>query len=191
MIKRILFALILSILLVNCKSNSNIVTSKEEAIEKGIYEYETDSKKKTSKKKSNRKKSTTYTAVPNLNKKIVNDALDNVGVKYRLGGTNKKGMDCSGLVFSTYENYDIRLPRTSTDMSRHGKVIKTKEALPGDLIFFKTNGRSVINHVGIITEINGETITFVHASTSKGVIISSTDDEYYSKTFAQINRVIN
>ena len=60
MIKRILFALILSILLVNCKSNSNIVTSKEEAIEKGIYEYETDSKKKTSKKKSNRKKSTTF-----------------------------------------------------------------------------------------------------------------------------------
>ena len=115
----------------------------------------------------------------------------NIGVKYRLGGTNKKGMDCSGLVFSTYENYDIRLPRTSTDMSRHGKIIKLKEALPGDLIFFKTNGRSVINHVGIITEINGETITFVHASTSKGVIVSSTDDEYYSKTFAQINRVIN
>lgn len=191
MIKRILFALILSILLVNCKSNSNIVTSKEEAIEKGIYEYDSETKKNTSKRKTNRKKSTTYTAVPNLNKKIVNDALDNVGVKYRLGGTNKKGMDCSGLVFSTYENYDIRLPRTSTDMSRHGKIIKLKEALPGDLIFFKTNGRSVINHVGIITEINGETITFVHASTSKGVIISSTDDEYYSKTFAQINRVIN
>lgn len=191
MIKRILFALILSILLVNCKSNSNIVTSKEEAIEKGIYEYDSETKKNTSKRKTNRKKSTTYTAVPNLNKKIVNDALDNVGVKYRLGGTNKKGMDCSGLVFSTYENYDIRLPRTSTDMSRHGKIIKLKEALPGDLIFFKTNGRSVINHVGIITEINGETITFVHASTSKGVIVSSTDDEYYSKTFAQINRVIN
>lgn len=191
MIKRILFALVISIVFVGCKSSSNIVTSKEEAIEKGIYEYDTDSKKTTSKKKSNRKKSTTYASVPNLNKKIVNEALDYVGVKYRLGGTNKKGMDCSGLVFKTYEIYDIRLPRTSIDMSRHGKKIDKSDAMPGDLIFFKTNGRSVINHVGIITEINQDEITFVHASTSKGVIVSSTTDDYYGKTFAQINRVIN
>lgn len=191
MMRKILFALIISIVVIGCKSNSNIVTSKEEAIEKGIYDYDSNNNENSPKKKSKRKKSATYAAVPNLNKKIVNDALDNVGVKYRLGGTNKKGMDCSGLVYSTYENHNIKLPRTSTDMSRHGKIIKTKEALPGDLIFFKTNGRSVINHVGIITEVHGDIITFVHASTSSGVIVSSTEDNYYSKTFAQINRVLN
>ena len=189
MLKKILFALLISIGFVACKSSSNIVTSKDEAIEKGIYDY--DSKTTSTAKKSTKKSSSKKTSIPSLNRQIVEDALDNVGVKYRLGGTNKKGMDCSGLVFSTYENHDVRLPRTSIDMSRHGKKIKKREALPGDLIFFKTNGRSVINHVGIITEINGDTITFVHASTSKGVIVSSTSDDYYNKTFAQINRVLN
>lgn len=188
MIKRLLFIFLISIAFVGCKSSSNIVTSKEEAIKKGIYDY--DSNTKTASRKSKKSTSKNYSS-SGLNQKIVDDALDNIGVKYRLGGTNKKGMDCSGLVFSTFENYDIRLPRTSIDMSRHGKKIKKKEALPGDLIFFKTNGRSVINHVGIITEIHDDEITFVHASTSKGVIVSSTTDDYYNKTFAQINRVIN
>lgn len=100
-------------------------------------------------------------------------------------------MDCSGLVFSTYGNYDISLPRTSIDMSRHGQKIKKNEAQPGDLIFFKTNGRSVINHVGIITEIVNDEIKFIHSSTKRGVIVSSTLDAYYSKTFAQINRVLD
>lgn len=191
MIKNLLIMLCLTTAFVGCKSSSSIVTSKKEAIEKGIYVYEEKESKKISSKKSHRKKTSKNNSIPDLNTKIVKDALENIGVPYRLGGTNKKGMDCSGLVFSTYENYDIRLPRTSIDMSRHGKQIKVKDALPGDLIFFSTNGRNVINHVGIITEINDNKISFVHASTSKGVIISSTNEDYYNDAFVQINRVTN
>lgn len=187
MIRNLLFALIVSTAFVACKSNSKIVTSKKEAIEKGIYDYDTTAKKVTSNKKQNH----TQSFPSKLNEKIVDEALDYVGVSYRTGGTTKNGMDCSGLVFKTFGEYDINLPRTSIDMSRHGKRIKKREAAPGDLIFFKTNGRSIINHVGIITEIDNDKIVFVHASTSKGVILSSTEDEYYNKTFAQINRVIN
>jgi len=188
MIKKALFAILISIAFVGCKSSSNIVTSKEEAIEKGIYDY--DSNKKTASRKSKKSTSKNYNSSA-LNQKIVNEALDFVGVKYRTGGTSKSGMDCSGLVYKTFGDYDISLPRSSNDMANHGKVIKKRDAEPGDLIFFKTNGRSVINHVGIITEIDSDKITFVHASTSKGVIVSSTADDYYNKTFAQINRVIN
>lgn len=190
MFKKILLALLISIGFVACKSSSNIVTSKKEAIEKGTYEYGKKTITETSKKndKRNNKNNTTNLE---LNNKIVSDAKNNVGVKYKLGGTTKKGMDCSGLVFSTYQKYDISLPRTSYGMSRHGKKIKLKEALPGDLIFFKTNGKSEINHVGIITEIRDDEVIFIHASTSKGVIVSSTKENYYADSFAQVNRVIN
>ena len=200
--KRIVLSLIVSVFLIGCKS-SKIVTSKEEAIERGIYDYDnsTVSTKKPTKKSSNttyteEKKSSTKStkesvATSSINQKIIDDALEFLGVRYRTGGTNKKGVDCSGLVFTAYGNNDVKLPRTSIDMSRHGKKISKRNAEPGDLIFFKTNGRSKINHVGIITEINSDEIKFVHASTSRGVIVSSTSENYYNKAFAQINRVIN
>lgn len=187
--KRIILCISISLLIIGCKSKSNIITSKEEAIEKGVYSYEDNDSKKS--KKKNKKETKKKASNHSLADKIVNEALDNIGVKYRLGGTTKSGMDCSGLVFSSFAEYDIKLPRTSIDMSRYGNEISKKKAQPGDLIFFKTNGRSVINHVGIVTEVNGDEIKFVHASTSKGVMVSSTNDEYYNKTFAQINRVID
>lgn len=204
--KKITCLFILALTIISCKTQSNIITSKEEAIEKGVYSYTKN--KKTNKKNTqsvliedsfaneseNEYDNTTYTRVSKsesaLANKIVDAALENLGVKYKTGGVTKTGMDCSGLVFSTYENYDVSLPRTSIDMSRHGEMISTKEAQPGDLIFFKTNGKTVINHVGIIVEVLPNEIKFVHSSTNKGVIVSSTSDAYYGKTFAQINKVL-
>jgi cell wall-associated NlpC family hydrolase len=75
-------------------------------------------------------------------------------------------------------------------MSKSGIRISKSEAKKGDLIFFKTNGRSVINHVGIVLEVIDDEIKFIHSSTSKGVIISTTKESYYGKNFAQINRII-
>jgi cell wall-associated NlpC family hydrolase len=72
-----------------------------------------------------------------------------------------------------------------------GVVINTGEAQKGDLIFFKTNGRRQINHVGMVVEVNDDEIKFIHSSTSNGVIISSTKERYYGKNFSQINRVIH
>jgi len=75
-------------------------------------------------------------------------------------------------------------------LANYGVTISKSEAKPGDLIFFKTNGRTVINHVGIIIEVIGEEIKFVHASVHRGVMINSLNDAYYKKTYAKINRVI-
>ncbi len=122
---------------------------------------------------------------------IVNLAKENIGIKYRSGGTSATGMDCSGMVYATFKKKDITVPRSSRDLARHGFKISKGEAKPGDLIFFKTNGRSVINHVGIVTEITENDIKFVHASVHRGVIISSLSEMYYTKAFVQINRVID
>jgi lipoprotein Spr len=128
------------------------------------------------------------------NKYIVNSlvktATDNIGTRYKAAGTTKNGFDCSGLVFSTFQSENIKLPRSSFEQSKIGKIIKFDDAQKGDLIFFKTNKSNQINHVGLITEANLQEIKFVHSSTSKGVIISSTKERYYHDSFAQINRVL-
>jgi len=100
-------------------------------------------------------------------------------------------MDCSGLVYSTFQKYDFSLPRSSNEMAKEGREVSVSKAQEGDLIFFKTNRSNSINHVGIITEIFEGEIKFIHSSTSKGVIISSLKESYYSKNFAQINRVLD
>lgn len=121
---------------------------------------------------------------------LIRKATDNIGVKYKAGGTTKNGYDCSGLVFTTFESENIKLPRPSYEQAKVGKIIKVSDAQKGDLIFFKTNRSKQINHVGLITEVNSNEIKFVHSSTSKGVIISSTKEAYYQNSFVQINRVL-
>lgn len=121
---------------------------------------------------------------------LISTASENIGVRYRTGGTTKDGFDCSGLMFSTFGAYDIQLPRTSFEQSQFGMKIDAENAQKGDLIFFKTNGRSQINHVGMVVEVCDGDIKFIHASVGGGVIISSIKEKYYSKRVTQINRVL-
>ena len=121
---------------------------------------------------------------------IIETAKKNLGRPYKSGGTTSAGFDCSGLVYVSFKKYDIFLPRASIEMSKVGKQVKEKDIQKGDLIFFKTNGKSVINHVGLVTEVNNDEIKFIHSSTTKGVMISSTKEPYFKKSYAQANRVI-
>ena len=121
---------------------------------------------------------------------LIERASENIGSRYRTGGTTKSGFDCSGLMCITFGAFDIKLPRTSHEQSNIGTKINTEEAQKGDLIFFKTNGRSQINHVGMVVEVCDDEIKFIHSSVSNGVIISSTKEKYYRKNFSQINRVL-
>jgi cell wall-associated NlpC family hydrolase len=122
---------------------------------------------------------------------MINNAMGFLGVRYSGGGTSLSGMDCSGMVTAVFNIFEKKLPRSSNEMAKVGEKVNKDEVQVGDLIFFRTNGRSVINHVGMVVEKIGDEIKFIHSSTSKGVIISSTEEPYYKRTFAQINRVIN
>ena len=121
---------------------------------------------------------------------LVSTASENIGTRYRMGGTTKDGFDCSGLMLTTFNNFDIQLPRTSIEQSKYGVKIDTEDAQKGDLIFFKTNGRRQINHVGMVVEVVDDDIKFIHASVSGGVIISSVKEKYYKKKVTQVNRVL-
>lgn len=121
---------------------------------------------------------------------LVSTASENLGTRYRYGGTTKNGIDCSALMCNTFSSFDIQLPRTSIEQSQYGVVVNSDEAQKGDLIFFKTSRRNRINHVGMVVDVSGGDIKFIHASVSEGVIISSVKEKYYSKKVTQINRVL-
>ena len=201
-----------------CKPTSSIITSKDEAVKKGIYKEPVLAKSNTVKKVKAQREYVSRQTVQVSNHKrdlalndknepdiiiekdnsestylieqLINSASDNLGTAYRAGGTTSAGYDCSGLMYSTFKKFDITLPRSSHEMAEAGTVIDQQNAKKGDLIFFINRGQSRINHVGMIVEVNGDDIKFIHSSTNGGVIISSLKESYYDRTFKQINRII-
>lgn len=106
------------------------------------------------------------------------------GTKYRSGGLNKDGIDCSGLVYITFKSrFGIVLPRSTDEMAEIGVAVPTGEWRAGDLLFFKTGiaGR----HVGVYIEEE----QFLHVSSSKGVIISRLSNPYWRRTYWKAKRI--
>ncbi len=124
-------------------------------------------------------------------KSILNDAEKYLGTPYKYAGNTSAGFDCSGLVCKVFDDNQMKLPRRSEDQSNAGKEINIREAKPGDLVFFATSGGSRVSHVGIVNEIgNDGEITFIHSSTSKGVIISSLNEKYWNNAYLFTRRVL-
>ena len=70
------------------------------------------------------------------------------------------------------------LGRSSSEIFSQCKQLSIEDAREGDLVFFKINSKN-ISHVGIFLKKK----LFVHASTSRGVIINNLDEAYYKKFF--------
>lgn len=109
--------------------------------------------------------------------KIISLGKKYMGVPYVYGGTTPSGFDCSGFVRYIYKKNGIGLPRVTSDMYRTGKAVSKSQLDEGDLVFFNTSGRGV-SHVGVYV---GNS-SFLHASTSHGVMVSSINDPYYWKS---------
>lgn len=108
-----------------------------------------------------------------------------IGVPHRAGGMDKKGVDCSGFTsILEKEIYDRSVPRTAKSMAESVKRKYEEELKEGDLVFFDFAGQK-FSHVGVYLHNN----KFVHASTSKGVIISDLKDPWYYKYFSRAGSI--
>jgi cell wall-associated NlpC family hydrolase len=106
------------------------------------------------------------------------------GVPYRAGGESRHGVDCSGFMQLTFrEQFDIDLPRDTSNQVLLGKAVAKRKLRPGDLVFFQIGRRT--RHVGVVIENN----KFLHASSSQGVMISDLDDAYWSRHYWQARRI--
>jgi len=107
------------------------------------------------------------------------------GTPYKLGGNDQRGIDCSGFTQQAYrQQFDLRIPRTTDKQLHFGTEVMRADILPGDLVFFSTGVK--LRHVGVYLGQN----EFLHASTSRGVMISRLDNIYWNERYLQSRRIV-
>lgn len=130
--------------------------------------------------------------VPEFVHDMIDYAGDFIGTRYVRGGKRPGGFDCSGFTGYIFKQFGIDLNCNSRSQYTQGDAVATEELLPGDLVFF--SGRAVshrrVGHVGIVTKVNDDgSFDFIHASVSRGVIVSASTEPYYSKRYIGARRV--
>ena len=175
MMKKTLTICILLVLITSCGSSQKLTKN-------------TSSKQRyTSSNNTPKVKST-----PTIADKIIWSAYEYRGTPYKYAGISKRGMDCSGLVYTSFKERDIILPRSSSLLYNEGHKIPLSNAKRGDLLFFKTTNksRSKVNHVAIVTRVDKGVVKFIHSTTSRGVIESAMTENYWKKAFIEAKRVL-
>lgn len=120
-----------------------------------------------------------------LVRRIAQTSVQYMGVPYVFGGTTPGGFDCSGYTRYVFANAGISLPRMADEQYWVGTAVSYANLQVGDLVFFTTY-TSGVSHVGIYMG-NG---TFIHASSSRGVVIDSMGSSYWSSRYVGAKRVI-
>ena len=127
-------------------------------------------------------------------KRMLSEAAKYRGRPYRWGATGPRQFDCSGFTGFVFKLMGYNLPRMSSEQYKIGKPVTRQELMPGDLVFFsRAASRGSVGHVGIVYSIDSESkdFTFIHASTSRGVIIESfSGSGYFVKRYVGARRVI-
>ena len=115
-------------------------------------------------------------------------ALALLGTPYVYGGTSRSGLDCSGFVLQVFGPFGVRLPRQSADQARAGVPVDQADLQPGDLLFFDTEGRGRVTHVGIYL---GDG-TMANANSYKGqvAIDQFQADRYWAPRYLGARRVL-
>lgn len=120
---------------------------------------------------------------------IVKYAKKQLGVPYKWAGADANGFDCSGFTSYVMKEFKVSLSRRAEDQYNSSTKVKQKNAQKGDLVFF--NNGSGISHVGIIISAKEEPLTMIHASSSKGVIVTNIEDsEYWLKRLYAIGTYV-
>jgi cell wall-associated NlpC family hydrolase len=116
---------------------------------------------------------------------LTRNAMRFLGVPYVFGGTSSNGFDCSGYVQHVFAMLGYHIPRTADAQYDVGKRVTAATMNPGDLVFFQTYAAGA-SHVGIYLGHD----RFAHASSSRGVTVSSLHESYWSARYLGAKRLI-
>lgn len=123
---------------------------------------------------------------------IMKEAFRHIGARYRSGGKGPKVFDCSGFTSYVFGRSNYIIGHSSRDQYARNTPVKVSNMQRGDLVFFTSprSGKNV-GHVGIVVNVDPatKTFTFIHASTSEGVKVSSSTDGFYARKFVGVRRV--
>lgn len=123
---------------------------------------------------------------------LISSARQYLGVPYKWGGTSRAGMDCSGFIYTVFQEFGVKSPKVSTDFTNAGKDVELSRAQPGDIILFtgSDNSTGKVGHLGFITSTE-PVIKFIHSASGRGIgVIESELKGYYSQHFVKVVRVL-
>jgi cell wall-associated NlpC family hydrolase len=123
---------------------------------------------------------------------IISFAKKYLGTPYHYAGSTPSGFDCSGFIYYVMGNFGMQLTRSSYGLAEFGETVKLADIRPGDLMFFKGRNASStrVGHVALVVEVTPDAIRFIHASTSRGVVIDNfKTSKYYIPRFIKAKRL--
>lgn len=168
----------------SCGSSRHAVSAKEAA-----SHTKPDNKHKAPQRRTEQSKShisVDENSLHPLTARLLKEADKWLGTPYAWGGNDRNGVDCSGFVTQVYlRALEISLPRTSERQMQYCVPIAKKDLIPGDLVFFTVRGGNRVGHVGIYIG-NGE---MVHASSSKGVVVTPLSNPYFVSNYYSSGRI--
>jgi cell wall-associated NlpC family hydrolase len=116
---------------------------------------------------------------------LIGTALDLRGVRYRNGGADPEGFDCSGFTQYVFGRHGVGLPRSVREQFDEGRAVRAEDIREGDLLFFAIDGDDA-SHVGIA--VGGD--SFVHAPSSRGVVrVERLGVRYWAERFVGARRI--
>ena len=126
---------------------------------------------------------------------IIHYALSQKDKKYKYATFGPNTFDCSGLMYHTFNTFNINIGRSSRDQYKNGVKVNKNDIRPGDLVFFYRGKRSkkYIGHVGMVVAVDSKNnFTFVHSSSPKyGVRLDYSTKAGYASTFVGARRILD
>ena len=157
-----------SIMLASCNTSKTYAERKRDKYRSSRTVVKSDRRAPAKTTRSHPTRTSKKTSVSSLRTSIVATAKQHLGTRYVYGGKKPGGFDCSGFTTHVYQANGIHLTGASQQQAKQGRRTNKSQLQAGDLIFF---GKGKVSHVGIVASTDGGSLTVIHSTSSRGVVI--------------------